>query len=147
VEVPEVDPEGGEAATEQLLRRPAAARPTAVVLAAEILAIGAYAAAARLGAAIPGDLSVAALGGNPEARALRPRLASARMDHEEVGLHATRLLLTAVDAAWAGRTQPTATVTLTPRFDPGDSTAPPEIFPIERVAQPVRQQTPVPRRP
>jgi DNA-binding LacI/PurR family transcriptional regulator len=125
VDVPEVDPESGDVATEALLRGAAGVRPTAIVLAAEVLALGAYTAARRLGVSIPDDVSVAALGGNPEARSLHPNLTSARMDHVEVGLEGTRLLLSAIGAAWSRRRLETRNVVLTPRFEVGESTARP----------------------
>jgi LacI family transcriptional regulator len=76
---------------EQLLR--AAPPPTAILTANDLLALGAYEAAAALGLAIPGDLSVTGFNDMPFVDRLSPPLTTVRIQHYEMGAEAARLLL------------------------------------------------------
>jgi LacI family transcriptional regulator len=82
--------EGGRLA-EQLLR--ATPRPTAILTANDLLALGVYEAAAATGLAIPADLSVTGFNDMPFVDWLTPPLTTIRIQHYEMGAQATRLLL------------------------------------------------------
>ncbi len=76
---------------EQLLRTTPA--PTAILTANDLLALGTYEAAAALGLAIPGDLSVTGFNDMPFVDRLSPPLTTVRIQHYEMGAQAARLLL------------------------------------------------------
>lgn len=70
-----------------------AARPTAIFASNDEMAVGIIDAAAAVGVAIPGDISLAGFDDNAIARTVRPRLTSVRQPLEEMGEAACRLLI------------------------------------------------------
>jgi len=72
-------------------------RPTAVLAMSDIMAIGAVAAAGRLGIAVPGDLSVVGFDDIDLARHVQPPLTTVRQPVRRKGEEACRLLLAAVE--------------------------------------------------
>lgn len=84
----------GHEATRRLLRR----HPdvSAVVVANDQMAVGAYRALAELGRRIPDDLSVVGFDDIPEAAFLSPPLTTVRQDFSALGREAVRLVLSAL---------------------------------------------------
>jgi LacI family transcriptional regulator len=82
--------EGKRLALQLLAAEP---RPTALATANDMLAIGAYEAAAALGLVIPGDVSVTGFNDMPFVDRLTPPLTTVRIQHYEMGAQAGRLLL------------------------------------------------------
>src|SRR5688572_21059979 len=70
-----------------------AAKPTAIFASNDEMAVGIIDAAAAVGVAIPGDISLAGFDDNAIARTVRPRLTSVRQPLEEMGEAACRLLI------------------------------------------------------
>jgi DNA-binding LacI/PurR family transcriptional regulator len=129
---PDFSQESGRQAAATLLRRPARRRPTALMVASDSMAMGAYEAAAERGLSIPHDLSLASVDDIPEARALRPALTTARTSHLEFGLRATRRLLAEVEAGWRGQPSVPAGAeadVIEPQLIVRESTAPPASSP------------------
>jgi LacI family transcriptional regulator len=122
---PDFSAESGRTSAAALLRAPARSRPTALMVASDSMAIGAYEAAAARGLAIPAELSIASVDDIPEARALRPALTTARTSHLEFGLRATRRVLAAVAARWRGDPVPAGAEVIVPELIVRNSTAPP----------------------
>jgi LacI family transcriptional regulator len=110
--------EEGALYAQTFLRQPA--RPTAVVLGSDALAIGFIRAAQQRGVQIPGDLSVAAFDGIPEGARSWPGLTTMAQPMREMGRDACRRLFTPISAA-ADRTVELYSMTLVVR----ESTAPP----------------------
>ena len=83
--------EAGDRATIRLMstERP----PTAIVFAVDVAALGAYAAAERLGLSIGRDLSVISYDGIPECEWVRPKLTSFRVDSRMAGGRLAELLI------------------------------------------------------
>ena len=81
----------GARLAEQLLR--GTPRPTAILTANDLLALGVYEAAAATGLAIPADLSVTGFNDMPFVDRLTPPLTTIRIQHYEMGAQAARLLL------------------------------------------------------
>ena len=85
---------GGYEATKRLLSLPVP--PTALFAADDMLAIGALAAAADLGRAVPDDLSVVGFDDIPICAFVRPALTTVRQPIEALGRKAVELLLAMV---------------------------------------------------
>ncbi|MDQ3855577.1 MAG: LacI family transcriptional regulator, partial [Chloroflexota bacterium] len=83
---------GREAALEALGKK----RYTAVLAQSDILALGAYDAAAALGMSVPSDLSVAGFDGLRMAELLCPQLTTVQQPAREKAAHAAKLLLQAL---------------------------------------------------
>ena len=83
--------EDGYQAALQLLRLPA--RPTALLLINDLLALGALRAANDLGLCVPADLSLVSYDDIPLANYLTPRLTTSSKDMVRVGREAVRILL------------------------------------------------------
>ncbi len=83
--------EDGYAAALQLLKLPA--RPTALLVINDVLAIGALRAASDLGLRVPADLSLVGYDDIPLASYLTPRLTTSSKDMVRVGREAARMLL------------------------------------------------------
>ena len=81
---------GAGAAMALLARRP---RPTAILAASDVLALGALEAARKLGLDVPGDLSVAGFDDIPDAALVTPALTTVRQPLLDKGRVAGRLLL------------------------------------------------------
>ncbi|MGN6741865.1 MAG: LacI family DNA-binding transcriptional regulator [Amnibacterium sp.] len=96
-------------------------RPTAVFACSDLMAMGVYDAARRLGLRVPGDLSVVGFDDIPEAEWASPPLTTVRQPIAELGAAAVRMLLRT-------RTEPTEDapkVELGTRLVVRASTAPP----------------------
>lgn len=81
----------GERLALQLLR--ASPRPTAILAGNDLLALGAYGAAASLGLAAPRDVSITGFNDMPFVDRLTPPLTTIRIQHYNMGVQAARLLL------------------------------------------------------
>ena len=95
--------ESGATATREILKsRP---RPSAIFAGNDSMAIGALAALAEAGVAVPEEMSVAGFDDIPIARYIHPPLTTIRVDIADLGRRAFSLLLTAIEhpAALAGR--------------------------------------------
>jgi LacI family transcriptional regulator len=79
-----------------LVNRP---RPTAILAANDLLAIGAYRAAAARGLEVPRDVSIVGFNDMPFVDQFRPPLTTVRIPHRELGRRAAGLLLAALDTA------------------------------------------------
>jgi DNA-binding LacI/PurR family transcriptional regulator len=87
--------EGGRRAADQLLG--IADRPTAVICANDLTAIGLMTRVQELGLSVPDDISVAGYDGIELGGYLRPTLTTVRTAPAEIGAEAARLLLDVVD--------------------------------------------------
>ena len=115
--------EGGYQGAQELLARPASARPTAVFAGADIVAMGVLEAVAEAGLSVPGDLSVAGYDNTTFAAFGPISLTSVDQAGREMGRNAVRLLLERI----ADRARPSTKVTLSPTLVARRSTAgPPE---------------------
>lgn len=83
--------ESGWRAAQSLLD--ASPRPTAIVAANDMMALGALRAARERGLVVPADISVAGFDDIPTARYVTPPLTTVRVDVESLGAHAATLLL------------------------------------------------------
>ncbi|MEU3557204.1 LacI family DNA-binding transcriptional regulator [Streptomyces fragilis] len=86
----------GRAAVEGALSAPGP-RPTAVVCDDDMLAVGAYKAARRLGLRVPHDLSVTGVDDQVLAMALEPELTTVRLDAELTGERGMEALLSVIE--------------------------------------------------
>ncbi|BAS25937.1 LacI family DNA-binding transcriptional regulator [Limnochorda pilosa] len=86
---------GGYAATRALLRR--ADRPTAILYASDLMALGGYRAAREAGLAIPRDLSIVGFDDIDQASRMDPPLTTVHQERYELGRSAARALLEALD--------------------------------------------------
>ena len=87
--------EGGRRAADQLLG--IAERPTAVICANDLTAIGLMTRVQELGLSVPEDISVAGYDGIELGGYLRPTLTTVKTAPAEIGAEAARLLLDAID--------------------------------------------------
>jgi LacI family transcriptional regulator len=87
----------GEAAGAALLERPD--RPTAIFAASDEMALGVMRSAARLGLAIPRDLSLVGFDDTPASRSVHPALTTVRQPLEQMGAAAVDALVGAADTA------------------------------------------------
>jgi len=74
-----------------------AERPTAIFAAADYIAFGAMAAAAKLGLSVPGDVSIAGFDDAPGTISVWPPLSTVHQPMKELAEEATRLLLERID--------------------------------------------------
>jgi DNA-binding LacI/PurR family transcriptional regulator len=111
--------EEGAAFAETFLRQ--AARPTAVVLGSDALAMGFIRAVQRRGLQVPDDLSVASFDGIPEGAWAWPGVTTMAQPMREMGRDACRRLFTAIGAPGGRATVQQYSMTLVIR----ESTAPP----------------------
>jgi len=77
-------------------RRAVAERPTAIVCATDVLAMGAIAAAREAGCSVPEDVSITGFDDSPLAALGSPGLTSVRVDYTEFGATAAAALLAAI---------------------------------------------------
>jgi LacI family transcriptional regulator, galactose operon repressor len=117
------DEAGGHVAATRLLRLEP--RPTALFVANVRAAIGALAAARRLGLRVPHDLSVVGFHDAPFAPYLDPALTTVRMPLEEMGRHAGDSLL----ALLGGQPVEDVMVATPPELVVRASSAPPDLNP------------------
>jgi LacI family transcriptional regulator len=104
---------------------------TAIICATDVLAAGAYQAAARLGRRIPEDLSVVAYDGFSIATALQPQLTAVASPAEEAGRAAVRLLLDVLAGA-----EPESIALPFPLIVRGSTTAPPGLSSVPEAQLP-----------
>lgn len=97
VEAQAHDRAAGSDAISPVLRRPASRRPTALFATTDVLALGALDAAAALGVAVPGQLSVVGFDDIAEAAAASPPLTTVAQSLFDQGRAAARLALRLVD--------------------------------------------------
>lgn len=72
-------------------------RPTAVVAANDLVALGVLDAAAAMGLSCPGDVSIVGFNDMPFVDRLTPSLSTVRVDVYEIGMRASRLLLSMIE--------------------------------------------------
>jgi DNA-binding LacI/PurR family transcriptional regulator len=87
----------GEKAAAELLGRPAKDRPTALICANDLMAIGVLSYCRRVGLRVPEDISVVGFDDLPFASLLTPGLTTVRQPAREMGVAAAKLLLSMVD--------------------------------------------------
>jgi DNA-binding LacI/PurR family transcriptional regulator len=89
---------------ERILTRPD--RPTAVFCCSDLMAIGLYDTARRLGLRVPHDLSVVGFDDLPESSWVTPALTTVRQPVSDLGAAAVRMLLRLVDGDGDGQPAP-----------------------------------------
>lgn len=104
---------------ERILARPD--RPSAVFCCSDLMAIGVYDAARRLGLRVPHDVSVVGFDDLPESSWVAPSLTTVRQPVSDLGAAAVRMLLRLVD----GEGTPAPREELATRLLVRESTAPP----------------------
>ena len=117
IEAPSFTVEGGRAVAEGLLTGPA--RPSAIVAANDLIALGALDVAASLGLSCPADFSLVGFNDMPFVDRLRPPLTTVRVDEHALGLRASRMLLSHIEDPEARR----ETIMLAPELVVRGSTA------------------------
>ena len=111
--------DGGRAIGEQLAAMPPSCRPTAVVSAIDLIAIGVLQTLLQHGIRVPDDISVVGYDDISFSKQLSVPLTSVRRPHYEMGTAAAELLLTAV----SGESLPTRHVVFEPELIVRSSTA------------------------
>ncbi len=76
-----------------LLRLPPDERPSAIVAASDLIAVGCLQAAYERGVQVPGDLAITGFDDNPIAQYMQPPLTTARAPIREMGIAAGRFML------------------------------------------------------
>jgi DNA-binding LacI/PurR family transcriptional regulator len=89
----------GEYLAAKALNCPAPERPTALICANDLMAIGAIAYCRQVGLRVPEDISVVGFDDLPFASLLTPSLTTVRQPAREMGIEAVKLLLSLVDGA------------------------------------------------
>lgn len=89
----------GERLAAEVLDRPPTERPTAVICANDMMAIGVLTYCRRAGLRVPEDVSVVGFDDLPFACLLTPGLTTVRQPARDMGAQATKLLLSMVDGA------------------------------------------------
>ena len=115
--------DGGYGAALRLLTRPQN-RPTAILAASNLMAIGALQACNELGIACPAEISLAGIDDVPWSNVIRPRITCAVQQVDEMARVTCRLLMERI----AAKTQtgiPPRSVVQPPQFKIGESTAGP----------------------
>ncbi len=79
--------------THDLLQLPASDRPTAIVAASDLIAMGCLKAASELNLRVPDDLAITGFDDIPVAEHLHPSLTTARHPIHEMGMKATEFIL------------------------------------------------------
>jgi LacI family transcriptional regulator len=87
------DQTSGERAAEHVARMEGGTRPTAIFAANDETAIGVLSGLARLGVAVPGDISVCGFGDLPVAQIVAPSLTTVRIELRALGRAGARALL------------------------------------------------------
>lgn len=109
--------------TMRLMTRPD--RPTAIVAANNVMALGALQAIQELGFSCPNDVSLATIDDVPWSAVIRPPLTMVLQDVEQIGLLATEYLLERMASREYAAGLPARESILTPRLRIGGSTARP----------------------
>ncbi len=118
-----LDTEGGRLAGERFVRLPPTTRPTAILAAIDMVAIGVIHALHRGGVRVPHDVSVMGYDDVALAQVLPVPLTTVHRPHIEMGRSAARLLLDAID----GAASPGAAVVFRPELVVRSSTASPPV--------------------
>ena len=108
VEAGALSAEAGATAMDELLARQGSSRPTAVIAANDLVALGAIRSLRAHGLRCPEDVSIVGYNDMPFAADFWPALTTVRIPLREIGLQGARMLLDAIEA---GHQEP-ATVTL-----------------------------------
>jgi len=114
---------GGRAALRELLAKPKALRPTAVICSSDLMAIGAMQEADAQGLGVPEDISIVGFDDVEHATIVTPNLTTVRQPLEEMGRTAVSLLNRLLE----GQSFETLHVELATRLVVRDSTAPPRV--------------------
>jgi len=112
---------GGREALRELLAKPKASRPTAVICSSDLMAIGAMQEADAQGLRVPGDLSIVGFDGIDAASWTNPPLTTVEQPIDEIAR-------TAVEALWSKVERPAErqpSYVFRPQLRPGGTTAPP----------------------
>ncbi len=117
------DWQGGYDAAMRLMTMPTG-RPTAMIAASNVLAVGALQACNELAIDCPGEVSLVGIDDLPWSAVIRPRITAAVQPVEEMSREVIRLLLERIDAPPGAESAPRAAV-FAPRLILGESTAPP----------------------
>jgi DNA-binding LacI/PurR family transcriptional regulator len=112
----------GEQLAAEILSLPASERPTALICANDLMAIGAMSYCRRAGLRVPEDVSVVGFDDLPFASLLTPALTTVRQPGREMGAAAAKLLLAMVNGA-APTPPPPSPVTLRVRESTGPLSA------------------------
>ena len=115
--------EGSYAATLQLLTRPTD-RPTAILAASNLMAIGALQACNELGVSVPGEVSLAGIDDVPWSDVISPRITCAVQQVDEMARAACRMLMERIQSRSAEPLPPRDLV-FSPQFQIRASTAAP----------------------
>lgn len=115
--------EGGYAAALHLLTR-SECRPTAILAASNLMAIGALQACRELGIACPAEVSLAGIDDVPWSDVITPRITCAVQQIDEMARTACRMLMERIQGT-SSETIPPRDHVFTPRFDIRASTAAP----------------------
>jgi LacI family transcriptional regulator len=113
--------EAGSRAAMQLLAQ--RTRPTALVAANDLLALGCYDALRSLGMHCPADISITGYNDMPLVDLVSPPLTTIRIQHHQIGTEAARLLLQKL----AEPLSPVVDVVLHPTLVVRESTSPPRV--------------------
>ena len=113
--------EGGRAALYRLLAASKGARPTGIVVASLMSAVGVLSALRDSGRRVPDDYSIVAFNDHPFADHTAPALTTVRMPNARMGQQAVRMLLDALDGVPVGD----LIVDDAPQLVVRESTAPP----------------------
>jgi LacI family transcriptional regulator len=119
VEVTSFTIEAGRIAAQGILS--SLERPTALVAANDLIALGTLDAAEELGLSCPGELSLVGFNDMPFVDRLRPPLTTIRVDEYELGMRASRMLLSLIEDPDARL----ETIMLAPELVVRGSTSPP----------------------
>jgi DNA-binding LacI/PurR family transcriptional regulator len=127
---PSFDEQAGRRAVRDLLERPE--RPTAIFVASDTMAIGAYGAVSGLGLRIPQEVALVGYDDIGPSALLQPPLTTVRTAYHDFGRLAAQLLLDLIE----GRLEPPQRVVIEPELIVRDSTgaAPASVRPLPRSA-------------
>lgn len=117
--------EGGYTAAMHLLTRPQN-RPTAILAASNVMALGALQACNELSVDCPGEISLAGIDDVPWSPVIHPRITAAVQPVDEMARVACRMLMERI-ALTQGASLPPREAVLPPRLVIGESTAPPRM--------------------
>ncbi len=117
------DWQGGYDAAMRLLTR-AEGRPTAIIAASNVMAVGALQACNDLSVVCPADVSLAGIDDLPWSAVIRPRITAAVQPVDAMAEAACRMLMERIAAPPGAVITPRERV-FPPRFQMGESTAPP----------------------
>lgn len=94
--------ESGMAIAEDLLTRPLSRRPTALLCANDLMAIGALEFCRGAGLAVPGEVSIVGFDDLPVSSVVQPRLTTVRQPARDMGYRAAEMLLDLIEGLGSG---------------------------------------------